>query len=738
MKKITKTFLIIICGAFCVSFFSCVKDNFDLKEKFSDEFTWNPEMALPVAYGNLTLADLVKEKEDTIQYISESDLGYGDIDDDLVIQLRYGIDTGRTIDIMRLPIMEPYDTTLYLDPIELNDVSYPVSITMNSLIQDNFTAIDYTQYQTYEATAPTDVAEHTAITNTRYTEALPLPVIEYAVFTEGNMEVIATNNFEVPIMYELIVYTDSAGIDLEIGSFDFSNSGTNWIDPGGTATRSILFDTTYFSSILKYEYRNVRLGAETAVSIDLSDNLSHQVNVTDIVASEGRALIPEQTIKMDSLIYVTIRDADASKKLYKVLIEEGLIRYKITSSIDAATHFVSEFPSINENGNPVIKEAILNSSTPVHEAAWDLSEHEVDLTSNPEQTYNSMPIKLGYRVNTETQMMTFGPEQNINIEFSNPDSISFAYIEGNMGKVSEDIFKDTLSFDIEQFISNFLSGEITFYDPKLRIVYTNPFGIPGQLKLNLRGQNSDGDVVDVFENHADTFDILAPTCAEVQTGQRFISTIELNKYTSNIVDFIKILPSSIIYSGEYKLNHNAVDESSIYNCVSNQGEAKLEVEAELPMKLSIKNLVLQQEIVLSEINNIENIEQIESLRVYFYTENMFPLDVRLRVSMLDTTREESQQNLGELSMYLLKSGITQNGKVAREGGVIKHTEELVLDAAHDTRLSKLLEANKLLLEVFLETDQEGDIPVIFYTYYGLKFRMAIDGKFSYSGRFSDF
>jgi len=43
---------------------------------------------------------------------------------------------------------------------------------------------------------------------------------------------------------------------------------------------------------------------------------------------------------------------------------------------------------------------------------------------------------------------------------------------------------------------------------------------------------------------------------------------------------------------------------------------------------------------------------------------MFPLDVRLRVSMLDTTREESQQNLGELSMYLLKSGITQNGKVA--------------------------------------------------------------------------
>ncbi|MFO7867781.1 MAG: hypothetical protein R6U95_00605 [Bacteroidales bacterium] len=736
MKKIHKTVIIIMSGLLMAGIYSCVGDKFDLRENFSDEFVWNPEIALPVAYGNLTLEDLVKEKKDTIQYISETDLGYGTNDDDLVIQLRYGIDTGRSVDIMRLPIMEPFDTTIKMEPVELNDAQFPLIIRMDDLLSDNFSSADYTQYQTYEANSPTNVAQHTAITHTTYTENLPSSFIDYALFTEGTMAVTATNGFAVPIKYELIVYTDSAGADVQIGTFDFSN---NWLQPGESQSATILFDSTYISSTIKYEYRNVQLDAATQVSIDLQNQvLGHNIEITNTIASEGRAFIPEQTLRMDSLIYVTIRDIDSDKKLYKVLIEEGRINYTIQSTIDAATHFIAEFPSMNQNGpTDISREATLNSSSPTQHSSWDLSNLEVDLTTNPEQAYNSMPIHLGYRVNTEAGMMTFGPDQHINIEFTNPDSIAFAFIEANLGKVNEDIFKDTLSFNIEDFISNFLSGEITFYDPKLRIQYTNPFGIPGQLKLNLKGTNSDNESVDVFEGHDNSFDILAPSCDEVHNGEHLVSTIELNKHTSNIVDFVKILPSEIEYSGEFALNHNAEDEDAILNCVSNKGKAELKVEAELPMKLSIKDLVLQQEINLSNMDNIENIEQIERLRIYLYTENMFPLDANVRVSMLDTTLNEGEQNLGELSMYLIRSAKTQGGKVARDAHITKHTEELVLDAEHDTELKKLIQANKLLLEVFLETDQEGDIPVIFYTYYGLNFRMAVDGKFKYKGRFSE-
>ena len=408
MKKLHTISLSLIFLIFLGAFYSCVKDKFDLGERFSDEIVWNPQLALPVAHGNLTLADLVAEKEDTIQYISELDLGYGVNDDDFVIQLRYAIDTGRSIDIMRLPIMEPYDTTLYFDPIRLNDFTAPLTISMNTLVQDNFSPLDYVAYQNYEATAPTNTLQHTAITSTLYSAMLPFPAIEYAVFTEGQMEVTCENNFAVPLMCELVVYTDSAGIDVEIATFDYSNGGTQWISAGDSRSEVFFFDTTYLGPTLRYEYRNVVLGAATNVSVDLSDLLVTNITLTDIYASEGRAIIPAQTIKMDSLIYVGVRDQDITKKLYNLSIERGLIHYRITSTIDAATHFVADFTSMNYLGDSVTKEAILTSGQPIHESDWNLSNHDLDLTTNPEQAYNYMPVRLGYIVNTERQLMSFG------------------------------------------------------------------------------------------------------------------------------------------------------------------------------------------------------------------------------------------------------------------------------------------------------------------------------------------
>ena len=716
---------------------SCLKDNFDIREKFSDEIKWNPSIALPVAYGNLTLANIVKEKKDTIQYISESELGYGTQDTDFVIQLRYAIDSSRKIDIMRLPIMDPYDTTIYLKPIKLMDVNTGFAKTIDVLINDNFAPLDYSDYQTYASgPQPTNVTTRSAITTTQYTTpTLPFTLIEYAVLSEGEMTVTSTNNFTVPCMMDLAILTDSSGTIQEITTFDYSQGGTTWIAPGATITQTFNFNNTYLGKKILYEYRNLKFDNATSVNIDLGDNINTQISLTNLVASRGKAVVPQQSISMDSLVYVTIRDKDAKKKIYRIETEQGLIHYKITSSIDVATEFDARFESMLYNNDTVTKTAVLNKLNPVSESNWNLADHKVDLTTNPDQPYNSVPIRLGYKVFTGNDMLEFGPEQNINIQITNPDSIVFRYLEGNMGKLEEDVFTDTLNFKIEDFLKNFLSGEITFYDPKLNIVYDNPIGIPGNFELNLVGTNSKGEKVDVFEGHNNKFIIQAPSCDSVRQGLGIVSDIQLNKNTCNIVDFIKLLPNQIEYSGKYLVNDNAVDENSILNCVSNIGDAHLTIEAELPMNLSVNNLVLQQEVNLSEIPNIENIDNIESLRLFIYTENQFPVDVSLKITMLDTTLATPE--LGILDVIVLESGSTINGKVPRNSSN-KHTEEITLTSATDARLEKFLQSNKLRLELYLETDKSGEVPVIFYTYYGLKFNLGIDGKFLYNGRISDF
>ena len=52
----------------------------------------------------------------------------------------------------------------------------------------------------------------------------------------------------------------------------------------------------------------------------------------------------------------------------------------------------------------------------------------------------------------------------------------------------------------------------------------------------------------------------------------------------------------------------------------------------------------------------------------------------------------------------------------------------------DPMLDNILKANQLRVEVLLETDQQGDVPVVFYSYYGLKFNMAADCKFIYTSK----
>ena len=168
MNKVIHTILLFV-GAVLLS--SCVKDNFELKEKVSDQIEWNPSLALPIATADLTLSNLAKERPDTLEYVSEFDLGYGNNAEDKVIQLSYVMDTARVIDVMHLPLLDPYDTTLTMKPVQISDVSFPIGyVTLRDLIRDNFSTSAYNEYVSAVESNPmaVNVDEHTAITEHLY------------------------------------------------------------------------------------------------------------------------------------------------------------------------------------------------------------------------------------------------------------------------------------------------------------------------------------------------------------------------------------------------------------------------------------------------------------------------------------------------------------------------------------------------------------------------------------------
>ncbi len=768
MSKIYSRKLFALFYVFLFVFSSCVKDNFDLDEKFSDEIQWNPSMALPIATADLTLANLARERQDTLQHVSENTLGYGSNADDKVVQFVYTIDTARVIDVMHLPILDPFDTIVYLKPVSVENVSFPIGyVTIGDLIKDNFSTSIYDEFISDAADGIVSMSEKNATVQKKYPiEEVPesvkgfikanfgkevnvKDVFEYVVLKSGTITLSCTNSsgFNFYCDVEIGSYNEKDEY-VEFGSFDYSGF-PSWISQGGPQKQSFDADSSYLNSEFYYSFKNLRIGQSNNVVTNLDEmGLLLNIEMSDLVAYSGKAYVPEQELSMDTTLYMTMKDEDENRKLFNVLVAEGTFHYDIESTIGIATEFIAEFPSISENGvSPVRKCAAMTNSKPTYSNNWSLNGENIDLTQNPNIAYNSIPIKIGYRVHTTGGMLEFGPKQYINIQIRNTDSIKFAYVEGDLGKFEQDLFSETLDFDLNDYVEEFVSGDFVFYDPKVHVTFDNPVGIGGDLQLDLVGKDDKGNSVDVFSGNQNKWRIARPSCEQVNNAEAITTDISVTNKTSNIVDFTKIMPKTIDYSGKLFVNSDVADGESILNCVSNKGTAKLGVQIELPMNLSVKDLVLVQTVDLDlsdfrseakDLTGDENLTdgdllKVERMQLYMDIEHQFPLDATLKISMLDTTQPADKQYLGVLDWTVLEAAPTDaSGKVSRDTKKTSQVEKNLTDS--DDILKNFVKSNKLQLEVFLETDKNGDVPVIFYSYYGLKFSLSANCKFKYTSR----
>lgn len=750
---------IIAIGVLAVwAFASCMKDNFELKEKFSKDIEWNPSLALPIAEADMTLANLAKERQDTLEHISEKKLGYGTNDDDKVIQFRYVIDTARTVDVMHLPTLKPYTRTVKLKPVEISDVAFPIGfVSVEDLLKDNFKSEDYQEYVDAVNTNPMSVNvgeksannEHlypigdvpddikAAITAYLDKEINISDVFEYILLRSGKITLSCFSSSGLNFYCDVVLSSKNSNGDLvEFGTFDFSEY-PSWISMGGPHKRAIEADSSYLNSEFYFSFRNLRIGQ--ASNVAMIEDLSHQrisllLEMKDLVAVSGKAYVPLQELQDTIREWITIHDEDAqSRQLHNVLIDQGAFHYEIESTMGIATELTAEFPTVDSAGvTPMRKSAAMTNEHPTYSNDWNMAGCNLDLTANPDQPYNSLPVTVDYKVHTTGGMLEFDTSQYIKVTVTNTDSIRFAYLEGNLRQFDQDIFSETLDFDLKDYLGEFMSVEsLVLYDPKVNITYDNPVGIAGDLELNLVGKDDKGNSVDLFGGHQNKWRVVRPSCDSARQGLAASSGIYINKSTSNIIDFVKMMPKKIDYSGIFHVNSDFPNESSILNCVSNKGKAKLGVSIELPLNLSAKNFVLQKDVDL-DMSQLGDLSMVEKVRLYINTEHQLPVNSTLTISLMDTTKAGPNQLLGTLDIVVLEAAQTENGKVPRN--VKKNTvEEVTLDY-NDPMLEKFLQANKLRFEVFLETANGGTTPVIFYSYYGLNISVAADCKFIYSGR----
>ncbi|MDR1762031.1 MAG: hypothetical protein LBR55_06235 [Bacteroidales bacterium] len=759
MKKHLLSLIIIFITALALS--SCMKDRFAIKDKFSGDIEWNPELALPLAKAKLTLRNMLKEIPDTLIYVGEDKLGYGPNANDSVLLLRFGVDTSQNVSLLTLPAMEAYDTTIYLNPITIPtaNLKLPLAQKIEDLLNDNFSPVDVTLYEGYASAFPNsqNVVAISAINNHEYAldgGAALSEQFEYLCVSEGTMILTCFNAFTVPIQCDIELVADSAGVRKPIGTFKLSDNGyipplnindisdleslsnldqiiDDYINNGGSLppvlanasiSKTIQLNDTYIGQKIYYTYKNLKFDAKNDVPITFDNtSLLSVIAFEDLKIGKGKAQVPTQVISTDTTVYVTVSPEKTKQKLFEVHVDKGEINYDITSAIDIATHVIFTFPTITKNGvKAVFDEEILPNTTVTENL--DLAGYIIDLTESYQdlQPFNSLPVEISYRVEAGG-MMDFDAEQYIDISIGNRDSIQFSYIRGNIGAGDEEIMNDVMEFDMGEVL-NVFDGSIEFADPKLSLRFDNPIAVGAAIELNLSGSNDKGEVVNMFNEGVRRFDLNSPDCNGVLLNQQATTEITLDKNTSNIVDFLRILPNSIEYSGKLLYNPNDPNGESS-NCINEESKVGLAIDVEVPMNVAFNDVVLSTDV---DLDISSDLLQMDTLVIYLKAKNQFPIDAKLKITMLDTTRDEGKQVLGELEETLLQAAKTDDTGKVRRDEVTEYKEEISIDAL---TFDNFIHANKLRIEVTLDTYKNEKVSsIILYSYYSIDVQLAVNGK----------
>ncbi|MDR2962274.1 MAG: hypothetical protein LBU90_01315 [Bacteroidales bacterium] len=754
-----KYLVLLVCvSVVALGFVSCVKDNFAVKDKFSGDIQWNPDLAIPLAKAKLTLRNMLRERKDTLFYVTEPSLNYGSNAGDSVLFLRFGIDTTQEIGLLDLPKMEAYDTVLLLKPVTLPSVALalPLNESITTLLNNNFSAADVATYNSYaSSSSPTvDVAAITAVRNTEYTLDGSGDLsndFEYLSINSGKMKLTCANSFTVPIAFDAVeIVVDSAGIRKPLATFDFSSSG--WINPinpqdwvqidpqnpptnmQGTVSVEVPIVNAYIGQKLYYTYKNLRFAAATNVPLTTTilnnSTLFSVISFSNLVVVKGKAVVPQQVISTDTTVYATVSPEKSYQKIFELHVAKGEINYDITSHVEIATHVIFTFPTITKNGVAVFTPEITIDQTNTHvTGSLVLDGSVIDLTKsyNNTQAYNSLPVEISYRV--EAQGMTeFDDQQSIELKIWNQDSLQFSFVRGNIGSGTEPIAHDVIDFDMSDILSVF-SGEVQFADPRLVLNFNNAISVGAEIEIDMTASNNSGETVQMFNGGSKKFVINAPTCTGVLNQQQVSTTISLDRNTSNIVDFLRIMPSFMEYEGSLLYNPADLTATSD-NCISNKSKVGFSIDVDVPMNLSFSNIVLSTDVDIDD--PIGDAMSLDTLVISIFAKNQFPIDAQLKLSMLDTTKAAGSQVLGELPAQILKAAPTDaNGKVART---------VVQEYRSDIGVSRNLfdaftAANSIRIEATLVSkDVDKGKSIILYSYYTIDVRIAANGKILYKDR----
>ncbi|MBP8960598.1 MAG: hypothetical protein KBG40_09275, partial [Bacteroidales bacterium] len=623
----------------------CIKETYNL-DKLSDDVKLSPTLVLPAINSDITLADIVKPG-DTVKY-----------DNDNFMRIFFKEDSLFNLkleDIYDFSDIASFDEDYVYGEIMIGDFQSSKAVTLNIISQHfspplraSFLSLDDGNPHNFPSFPATNIGEITFPT---------ISYFENVLFASGLLEISVKNNLTAPLNGIKIHLYNSDGhteIAPEI-TLPSANSGE-------TKTVSVsLAGRTVKNSITAAVFFNGSNGASNVI-VDLDQTVEFKIQGYNLKARSGRIKIPIQTlISLGNKDTIDLKPDD-DIEIERGKIKSGILRYNVISNTSLSSSIYITLPTLKQSGTPITEIINIPSRGTVNENI-DISNTEIDFSSDVNKPFNRIPIEYEIKVSSNDNMVNYNSTDNISVSIRMPDP-EIDYLKGYFGQLQEEIEPDTLITDIEDILEK-ITGDFHISNPSIKVNYSNSFGVPVKVTLNAIGRR---------DNKTVNLDF-APFVIDYPEYplQDISSFLKIDKTNSNLPDLVSLPPVEVTFSGSGQMNPTGPSEGR-NNYVFGNSRLLASLEIEVPMEFWINNLQLADTVdnflksdEEDDDDNPFKAENIDLLSLKITVSNGFPLGASLKLVLYDSI---TQRHLKTIDA----SDIIKPAEVDASGKVIKPVE----------------------------------------------------------------
>lgn len=457
------------------------------------------------------------------------------------------------------------------------------------------------------------------------------------------------------------------------------------------------------TGLLALSYRGELVSAQPAEIVDLPDQSATFTINSPVPLMPISGTVTESATITQSLV------PNGTAEITKIVFSSGKLIYSLGSSFGGSGGLDLNIVSLVKEGVVYQKSIGLNTLDTL-----DLAGYELDL-SKTAQEFNEFTMNLTATLTGSAGTPIPSPMATMSIDMIDLD-FEVIYGDFKTAVVSADV--DSILVKVFGELKDV--GQITFTDPKIRLIANNSFGFPVRVTFDsiystnvISGENFEL----VIDPNSSSFDIDYPSASRL--GDSVQSSITFNPTNSTVDSIVSPTPKWLVSKITGSMNPDGIPAE---NHLHKDAFLKISTELELPLEGRVFNYVFQD---TTKYNFSENIEEIDSILIRTSIQNGFPIDASVQVYITD-----ENYNITDSIFPSFDDNIIASGTINSKGRVSEPVTKITDVTFQQSRVPNITNASYLITRMSLKTSENGDIVVKIFDDYEitLKMGMKIDGQ----------